>query len=254
MTILIRRLLALPLPVLIVVLWEWAVQSNIWPRSIIAPPSAVAVDLWKMTVDGSLLHHSIVSLGRLGGGFSIGLVIGLLTGAAVGVSRSFSAFLSPTMRFLAPIPPLAWIPLLIVAFGIEGSRIALIAIGAGLVVFMSTVSGITDTRDEFIEVARLFEKSNVELLRSVLMPSAAWAIASGARVALALSWILLLASEMIASSEGLGWLIWDSRNFSRADDMIVGMLGVGTLGFFTDWLLGQAQAYVSRWRPSFKGV
>ena len=104
-----------------------------------------------------------------------------------------------------------------------------------------------------MEVAQLYEKSRWTVLRTVLLPSAAPSIVASARVAMALSWTLLVAAEVIASANGLGWLIWDSRNFARPAAMIAGMLAIGILGKATDGLLARFGRYLTRWDRSYRG-
>ena len=101
-------------------------------------------------------------------------------------------------------------------------------------------------------MARANNKTAIAILSRVLFPSALPGILASMRVALALSWTLLIASEVIASSSGLGWLIWNARNFSRPDDMIVGMFTVGFLGKMSDWTLVKVETTVTRWRRAFR--
>ena len=157
------------------------------------------------------------------------------------------------MDLLAPIPVIAWIPLLIVLFGIESARVLLICVGTFFQLYFSTVQGLRGTPIELVELARVYEKGPLEMWREILFPWALPVIIDSARQALAIGWILLLSGEVIASSSGLGWLIWDSRNFARADDMIVGMMAVGILGKCTDSLVVRLRVRLLRWRTTFEG-
>ncbi len=242
-------------PVLLLMVWEFAVRVGWWPKTLIASPLDVIYDLWQLLISGQLIRHTGASLFRLFSGFLIGTITGVLFGSWIGLSKLGEKLLSPTFQVLAPIPPVAWIPLLIITLGIgEGSKIALIAIGAFFVIFVNTVQGIRGTDQKLTEVALLYEKSHTDLTLFVLLPSAAPNILTGMRVALGLSWVLLIAAEVIASSDGLGWLIWDARNFSRPDDMLVGMLAVGILGKISDSAIIALQKYALRWYQGFKGV
>jgi sulfonate transport system permease protein len=246
--------LSLLLPLLILVFWEAAVGIGWWPKTLVAPPLLVAEDFLRLLMNGALLRHGAVSLYRLLVGFLAGSALGVLMGSLAGLSRRFEQFFAPTLRVLAPVPPIAWIPLLIIVLGIgDGSKIALIAIGAFFVLFLNTFEGIRNADQNLVEVARLYRKTPVELWYSVLLPSATPNILAGLRIALAMSWILLIAAEVIASSEGLGWLVWNSRNFSRPDDMIVGMIAIGLLGGLSDFLLGTVGNILLFWRDSFQG-
>jgi sulfonate transport system permease protein len=146
----------------------------------------------------------------------------------------------------------------------QSSKIGLIAIGAFGVVYASTVQGIRGVDRRLVELAQLHEKSRVDLVLYVLLPSAAPTILTGLRVALGLSWILLVAAEMVASKMvspatrleglGLGWLIFDARRFGRPEEMIVGMLAMGVFGKLSDLLMAAIQARVLAWRTAFSGV
>lgn len=251
------KALAIPtiFPIFLVAIWELAVRFGWWPRTLIAAPSQVLQDFLTLTLSAQLLEHSLISLGRLLGGFLLGSTLGVLAGSLVGLSKLFERLLAPTMQFLAPVPPVAWIPLLIILLGIgESSKIALITIGVFFVIFVNTFQGIRGADQKLVEVAQVYEKKFGELLLYVLFPSALPSILTGMRVALGLAWILLIAAEVIASEKGLGWLIWDARNFSRPDDMIVGMVTVGILGKLSDSLMARLETSLLQWRQAFKGV
>lgn len=240
-------------PIALVALWEVSVRAGWLPSTLIAPPSAVAVDAWLLTADGKLGYNAYVSLARLAVGFSLGATLALVLGSLVGLFRLAERLIGPTIQILSPIPVVAWIPLFIVFFGIDGSRVALIATGTFWVVFFGVVQGIRGADARLVEVAYLYNKPTPDVLFRLLLPAALPNILAALRIALGLSWILLLTAEVIASSSGLGWLIWDSRNFSRPDDMIVGMAAVGLLGALTDRGVALLQRRVLRWRSTFEG-
>jgi len=250
----LRWVTPLIFPLIVLLLWELAVRSDFWPPAIVAPPSQVGPAFVRLLADGSLFKHATVSLGRLAAGLGLGVAVGIFLGALVGLSKLSDELLAPLLRFLAPIPTIAWIPLLIVTFGIDGSRIALIAIGTALVLYASTLSAIREIPFEYIELGKVFQKRPPQMLLWIILPASAWQVLTGCRVAAALAWVLLLASEMIASSKGLGWLIFDARNFSRADEMMVGMVVVGLLGFLTDEVIAILQERAARWRRTFRGL
>ncbi|MBN1859724.1 ABC transporter permease [Candidatus Bipolaricaulota bacterium] len=228
-----------------------------WPWQLISTPTQVARRLWEMALsrERELLMHTALSLQRVLGGFAIGSTLGILVGAMVGLSRKWERVLAPTMQALAPVPPVAWIPLIIVIFGIgEESKIALIAAGAFSVLYVNTFRGFRSADESLVEVGTLFRWSPRQLAWRILFPSAAPSIFTGMRVALGLSWILLFAAEFVAHSRyGLGWLIRDARNFSRPDDMMVGMFMIGLLGKLSDSLMARLEDYAFRWQRRFSG-
>jgi sulfonate transport system permease protein len=247
-------LISLVLPLIILLTWEASVRFGYIPETLIATPIQVFSNFFKMLFSGELITHSSISLQRLILGFSIGTFLGIFLGIITGVSKLGENIISPTMKILSPIPPIAWIPLIIIIFGIgEGSKIALIAMAALVVVYIHTFNGIRSTDKKLIELAKVYNKNKKELLFKILLPSSTKDIFTGMRIALGLSWILLIASEVIASSKGLGWLIWDARNFTRPDDMIVGMIAIGILGFLTDKILLIIERKMLEWGENFEG-
>ena len=141
---------------------------------------------------------------------------------------------------------------MLIVFGIgEQSKVALVAIGSATMLVLATAAGIRATSQNLVEVADLYEKSRWTLLGRVLLPSATPGIVSAARVAMALSWTLLVAAEVIASASGLGWFIWDSRTFARPASMLAGMVAVGILGKGTDTAIAAIGRHLTRWDRSY---
>lgn len=256
---------SLALPSVLLTLWEMAVSLGWWPNTIIASPVETIARLLEMattkwpretTIPQSiLLHHALQSLGRLMAGFLAGSTGAIWLGIVCGVHQSSERAIAPTVRLLAPVPPIAWTPILIVVLGIgEIQKISLIAIGTFFVVFFYTFRGIRAVDGGLVELAKVHHKSQFELLRQVLLPGGAAMMFGGLRLALGLGWILLVAAEIIASADGLGWLMQDARNFSRPADMIAAIITVGTLGALSDRLLGMLERQVIFWNRSFEGL
>ena len=241
-------------PLLLLATWELSIQVGWLPSSLIASPYKVLVSAVRLLSDGSLLRHSFISLQRLFVGFTIGSILGILTGIVVGFSRLGERLFGPTLAVIAPIPVTAWIPLIIIVAGIgELSKSLVISIGVFFPVFFGTYNGIRSADPKLLEVANIYGKSSMQILRQVLLPSAMSSILQAMKSALGLAWVLLIVAEVIASSAGLGWLMWDARNFARPDDMIVGMITAGLLGAATGGLLSWVHQRVLYWRPSFEG-
>jgi ABC-type nitrate/sulfonate/bicarbonate transport system permease component len=242
-------------PVLLLLAWELSVRGSLVPNTLIASPTQVVADFIRMCGNGVLFLHVGVSLLRLLAGFAIGSFSGILIGTLVGASRLASRLVEPTILGLIPVPAIAWIPLLIIFLGIgEASKILLIAIGSFAMLFVHTSYAIRSTDKSLVEVSQVLEKRHTTLIFRILLPSALPTIFASLRVALALSWGLVIAAELIASSKGIGWLIWDSRNFSRPDDMLVGMITAGVLGKISDVLLSHLADYMTRWRRTYGGI
>jgi ABC-type nitrate/sulfonate/bicarbonate transport system permease component len=242
----------LVVPVALVVGWQLAVTTGAVPRTLVAPPGTAVRALWDLTLDGTLTEHAVVSLRRIAFGFTIGTTVGVVVGSAIGASRIGARLFEPTALALIPVPAVAWIPLLLIVFGIgEQSKVVLVAIGSAATLVLATAAGVRSTSRNLVEVADLYEKGRPTLLWRVLLPSALPSIVAAARVAMALSWTLLVAAEVIASASGLGWFIWDARTFAHEDEMIAGMLAIGALGKATDAGIAAAGRYLTRWNHAF---
>lgn len=239
------------LPSILLLGWEFAVRGGLVPGALIPRPSAVITDFVKMLSDGTLVQHAGISMFRLLAGFLLGSFLGITCGTLVGASGLASRLIEPTVLALIPIPAISWIPILIVGLGIgEGSKIGLIAVGSFSMTFVQTAHSIRTVDPNLLEVARVLEKRQRTVVRAILIPSALPNIIAALRVALALSWGLVIAAELIASTKGLGWLIWDARNFSRPDDMLVGMITAGALGKTSDTILSALGRRLAPWNTA----
>lgn len=242
------------IPVAFVLLWDRAIAYEWIPSTLIASPIDVAMRLVDLVSSGKLEHQTAVSIGRLIKGFALGSVVGIAAGTAVGTSRFVSRLIEPSVLTIIPIPAVAWIPLLIVLFGIgETSKVLLIALGSFCTLFLHSAHGVRSADRKLSEVASVLGKSRATLVRRVLFPAALPEIFAAARIAMALSWALLIVAEVVASSSGLGWFIWDARNFNRPADMIVGMIAIGVFGKLSDTLLAQIGHFATRWRDTYGG-
>jgi ABC-type nitrate/sulfonate/bicarbonate transport system permease component len=251
--VLVKLLQGSIIPCCFIIIWDLSVRFGLIPNTLIATPIQVAVQFWAMFWNGSLFSNAWVSLLRLIAGFMVGTVLGITIGSIVGYSKTIAKFLEASLLVLIPVPPIAWIPLLIILLGIgESSKIALISIGSFCTLFLQVSNGIRSVNKDLVEVGYTLNKSNAEMFFNIFFPAIIPDIFSSMRVAMALSWTLLMASEIIASSSGLGWLVWDSRNFSRPDDMIVGMIAIGILGKASDYLLVVWGRYLTRWRSTYQ--
>jgi len=239
-------------PVGLVLTWHLAVETGAVPSTLVANPVDSVVRLFELTADGTIAEHVLASLRRILLGFTLGSIVGIVIGAIIGTSRAGARVLEPTALTLIPVPAVAWIPLLVVLFGIgEMSKVVLVSIGSATTLILATAAGVRGASRDLVEVANLYEKSRFTLFRTVLLPSAVPGIIASARVAMALSWTLLVAAEVIASANGLGWFIWDSRNFARPASMIAGMMVIGALGKLTDTALARLGAHLTRWNRSY---
>ena len=244
-----RAAVGLLLPLLLLALWQWVTSTGIVASYQLPSPASVwdaAVDLAERNLLGP---YVAISTQRVLIGFAIGSAIGLLLGAVVGLSRLGDALLAPTLGAIRAVPSLAWVPLLILWMKIgEDSKITLIAIGAFFPVYTTVAAALRHVDRHLVEVGRAYGLRGVRLFSSVQLPAVLPSVVSGLRLALAQSWLFLVAAELIASSMGLGFLLVDSGNNGRVDRIILAIILLALLGKLTDSLIGLAEKYLlKRW-------
>jgi sulfonate transport system permease protein len=213
------------------------------------PPEAVALTGWELARDGTLLTHLLASFARVLEGFLIAFALALTLGTAIGLSRRFERFSDALLQIIKPIPPIAWIPLAILWFGIgEASKVYIIAVGAFFPMLVNTVAGIKHIDPRFLELARVYETPRGRVIWRVILPGALPFIATGVRLGLSMAWICVVAAELIAANSGIGYMLDDGRNLARPDVVILGMLMIGVVGKLMDDLLRVASKRIVRWR------
>ena len=236
-------------PIIVLVFWQIGINSGYLPKSIIASPLKVLSNFFILILDNTLLFNILQSLHRIIPGFIIGSLLGIILGILTSSVDIFKKLLNPFLLVLIPVPPLAWIPMLIIFFGTDdGVKIALISTGCLGTLFLATSHGVNITEKKYHELIKIYKKNWFESVWQIFLPSASPQIFSSLRVAMALSWTLLMASEMIKSSSGIGWFINDARNFSRPDDLIVAIITVVILGKMSDSLILFLDKKINSWR------
>ena len=233
---------------------EALVRSGILPAHQMPAPTQVAQTLFNLAVSGELLRHINASLLRVAAGFLIGAGLAIVIGTWVGLSRRAEAYLEPTFQALRAIPSLAWVPLLLLWLGIdETPKVVLIALGAFFPVYLALLAGIRNIDRKLVEVGQLYQLSRFALVRRILLPAALPNLFTGLRGALSLSWMFLVAAELIAATRGLGYLLSDGRETSRPDLVIAAILLLALLGKLSDSLLKYWETRALSWRDSYQG-
>lgn len=243
-----RFALGIVLPIALLVLWQTAATSGAFSASQLPPPIDVLLAAKELYERETLFSHIGVSAQRVGIGFAIGASIGIILGSLVGLSKIVSQLLTPIISAIRAVPSLAWVPLLLIWLGIyEEPKLTLIAIGAFFPVFTTVAAGLKSVDRNLIEVGRTYGLRGPSLVAQILIPAAAPQILSGLRLGLAQSWLFLVAAELIASSQGLGFLLLDSQNTGRTDILFLTILLLAIFGKITDVLLGLVEKRSLRW-------
>ncbi|MCP1673660.1 ABC-type nitrate/sulfonate/bicarbonate transport system permease component [Natronocella acetinitrilica] len=197
-------------------------------------PSEIVTAAWNLISSGRLLDHSLASLKRVGVALlyaSIAIPIGI----AVGWSRIIYEQMNPLIEILRPIPPLAWIPLSILWFGIgDGQNQFIIFLGIFFPLLLNTIAGVASIETNLIRAARCLGASEAKVLLRVVLNAALPHIVTGMRVGIGVGWMALVAAEIVGATSGLGFLINDARTLLRTDIIAVGMLTIGIIGLLID--------------------
>ena len=236
------------LPVIIVLVWEAVCHLGVVRVYNMPAPEAILRDAAQKISNGTLLKHIEVSFFRVLEGFLIAMVSALLLGTLIGLSRRAETFTELVLQILKPIPPIAWIPLAILWFGIgETSKLYIIFYGAFFPMLLNTVDGIHNIDKKYLELARAYEVDKARLIGKVILPGALPSILTGIRVGLGNAWVCVVAAEMIAATKGIGYMLSDGRSLSRADDVILAMLLIGIVGKIMDDVLRLISKKIMKW-------
>ncbi|KJK21865.1 sulfonate ABC transporter [Burkholderiaceae bacterium 16] len=242
-------LLAWPVPLALLLAWYVAAHFAWIPPQVLPAPDAVWHTLAELYQSGELQANLAVSALRVAGGFALGLAGGLALGVAMGLSPGFRDYVYPTFKAFSQVPVLGWLPLLMLLVGIdEALKIILIAKASLVPIALNTYKGIQNVPTRYIEVARVLKFTRWQLLSRVVFPAAAAPVWNGIRYGLTHAWLALVVVELLASSEGLGYMIVYGRQLFQLDMVIAAVIVVGAVGFALDKLLALAERAVLRWR------
>lgn len=237
----------------IIGLWELLCAA---PDSSLPPPSRVVSETWELIVDPfydrggidkGLFWHVYASLRRVALGYLLASFAGIALGVLVGSSKLATRALDPIFQVLRTIPPLAWLPLSLAAFRDgQPSAIFVIFITAIWPIIINTAVGIRNIPQDYRNVAKVLQLNRGEYFASIMLPAAAPFIFTGLRIGVGLSWLAIVAGEMLIGGVGIGFFIWDSWNSSRISDIIVALLYVGLVGLMLDRTIAVLGSVVTR--------
>lgn len=244
-----------PLVVLALILVIWQILCSS-PTANLPSPSQVWLDAGELIVspffdygqgDIGLGLRVLTSLQRVAVGFGIAAVVGIAVGAVIGQSIWAMRGLDPIFQILRTVPPLAWLPLSLAAFMDSGpSAIFVIFITSVWPVIINTAVGVRNIPQDYRNVARILQLNQVEFFFKIMIPAAAPYIFTGLRIGVGLSWLAIVAAEMLTGGVGIGFFIWDAWNSSRLSDIIVALAYIGVVGFILDRLVAAIGAFVTR--------
>lgn len=241
------------LPVLGILLLEGVVRAGLIPDYVMPPPSELVFSFIDLA-HGPLWDDIAASLLRVIAGFIIGTTLAVILGSVVGLSRNAEAWLDPTFQALRSVPSLAWVPLLLIWIGIdESSKVTLILIGAFFPMYLNVVAGIRNVDRKLVEVGTLYQYSRVRMVTKIILPAALPSLLTGLRSGLSMAWLCVVAAELLAANNGIGYMLTDGRETSRPDLVLVAIITLAVMGKITDSLLKHLELKALYWRDSFNG-
>jgi NitT/TauT family transport system permease protein len=232
-------------------IYEAVARSGYFPAALLPPLPKVASTLWSLLLDGTLIEHALATMYRVLTGLALAVAVGLPLGILMGRFRPVEHFFLPLASALMPIPSLAWVPVFILWFGLGNTVAILIVFYAALFpMLLNTWTGVRAVNPLWLRAAGAMGADEHALFWKVIIPGASPFIITGLRQAFLRAWIAVVGAEMLAASDwGLGWVIFDAKEFLNADVMLASLAVIGAIGFvFERLVFGSIEkATVMRW-------
>ena len=234
------------LPVLIVLAWHVATSTGAMSTLILPKISTVLETLKDQLTNGPLAGDIGISLSRIAKGYTLAVVVGILLGVLMGMNKFANRFFMLTFTAIRQIPMIAWVPILIIWFGIgEESKVAVIFLAAYFPVLVNTVSGIERTDPKLIEVGKMYHLNGWQQFTQIYLPSALPSIFVGLKLGLSVSWMAVVGAEMIAATSGIGFRINDARSL-----VFAGIIAIAVVGVIMDLVISLIGKLCTPWERS----
>jgi NitT/TauT family transport system permease protein len=238
--------------VLFFVFWQVGVSAHLPIVSKIPGPFEVGQALWKLLHDPRYYLDWVVSFERVLLGFVIAQVIGIPLGLFMGWRKNFYYLTFPVFEVLRPIPPLAWVPLAIVFWPTAESSITfVIFLGAFFTVLINTLNGVRAIDERYVRAAMSLGATPQTVFRRIILPGALPSIFTGMSVGMGITWSVLVAAEIIAGKNGLGYLTWEAYVAGSFPVIIVGMISIGVAGYVSSVVVRQIGVRAMPWTNRF---
>ena len=233
--------------IVLIALWQLLYTVSDFNEALFPSPFKALRALIELASDGTLFRHIGTSLYRFAAGYCSAVVSAVLLGLVLGWFSKAFRFVDPIVQLLRPISPTAWMPFIVLWFGIgDVPAIVIIFIAGFFPVLLTTVAAVANIDPIYLKVSRSFGIRQPQLMWKVIFPAAFPQIASGIHLALGTSWIFLVAGEMVGAQSGVGYLIIDARNNLRTDILLADIVVIGLIGLILDTLLKMAEKRILR--------
>ena len=240
---------------LLLLVWEAVCRLGHVSPAILPPPSQVARKWVEYLITGELPRDAAATLLRVAVGFFIGAGLALPLGLWMGAVGKVYEVLNPVIQILRPIPPIAYIPLSILWFGLGNPpAFFLIALGAFFPVLMNTIAGVRNVDAIYVRAAQNLGAPPPTLFRRVLFPGALPSILAGMRVGIGVAFICVIVAEMIAVNNGLGYRILEAREYFWSDKILAGMISIGIIGLCIDYGMALLNSRLLRWHRGLENA
>ena len=234
---------------LVIGLWQLAGSLALVNPLFLPPPSAIARAIWQLAVSGALWHHLSVSVMRIGAGWILGTVAGVIVGFAIGLSSLARGVGITFISALFPIPKIALLPLLILWLGIgEQPKIATIALGVFFSTAISVYSGVDNVPRNLIRMAQSFNVPFYAIVRRVIWPGALPSILAGFRITASVALLLVVSAEMIGAEYGIGAFVLQAGNLMQTDQLLAGVVILSLFGLAVGKLINWMETRLLHWR------
>lgn len=248
-----KRAIPLAVAVAFLAIWEVLALLQVLPAVVLPSPISVVRELPGLFTVGyggqTLLTDIWVSAVRIAMGFIMAVVIGVPLGLWMASNDIVFQVIDPILQFIRPVPPLAYIPLLIVWFGIgEFPKVLLIVLGTIPVIIINTVSGVRATPRHRIQAAQCLGATRYQIFRHVILPSSLPEVFTGMRVGIGVAWTCLVAAEIIAASAGLGWLVQEAGNEVQVGIIFIGITAIGLIGYTMELIIRLIEQVAVPWK------
>ena len=243
-------------PLAFLAVWQLLSVTGILPSNRLSSPFEIILALKELLMFGLpqgkvLFYHCLFSLVRVLGGFLAAAAVAIPFGIVLGRSKRLHEMFIPIIEVIRPVPPLAWIPLSILWFGIGfKSAVFIIFLGCFFPIILSTISGVLSVDKVLIDAAKTLGAQEREIFYKVLLPGSFPSIYTGLRIAMGIGWMTLVAAEFtgVKSGYGVGYMIMTARDIQRPDYILAGMVTIGLIGFLLDLLLRLCERKSLKWR------
>ncbi len=224
---------------LVLITWELIYLTFNISNKIIPPPSELFFVSLELIKTGELLKHSIASLKRVLIGFGLATIFSIIMGLFTAQHKPLRNFLNPFIEILRPIPPIAWIPIAIIFFGLGNpSAYFIVFLGSFFPIYSNTYFGARSLPSKFKNISKTLEISKVTYIKKVLFKHSLPNIFTGLRIGIGMAWMSVIAAEMIGAQSGLGYFIQTNRLTLGTDKIIIGMIVIGIIGLILSKIIG----------------